>query len=62
MKPRRGTVPDTLQAKAARLEERLRTLQRAVEYAVNRLDSQGAQPQVAADLAVALAYSRSSRA
>jgi len=44
-----------------RLTERLRVLQNAVQYAVNRLDHDPAgpqQPQVSGDLAIALAYSR----
>ncbi len=43
-------------------EHRLSVLEEAVQYAVNRLDHDPrgpSQPQVAADLAVALAYSKS---
>jgi hypothetical protein len=41
---------------------RLAVLIEAVQYAVNRLDADKSQPQVAGDLAVALAYARSARA
>jgi hypothetical protein len=44
--------------KPASLEYRLLMLQRSVQYAVNRLDADKNQPQVAGDLAVALAYSK----
>jgi hypothetical protein len=40
------------------LAQRLEVLQRAVQYAINRLDADKNQPQVAGDLAVALAYSK----
>jgi hypothetical protein len=36
----------------------LSLLQKAVEYAVNRLDAEANKPQIAGDLAVALAQSR----
>jgi hypothetical protein len=40
------------------LEHRLAVLQEVVQYAINRLDADKNQPQVAGDLAVALAYSK----
>lgn len=39
------------------IEQRLAILQNAVEYAINRLDADKAQVQVAGDLAVSLARS-----
>jgi hypothetical protein len=40
------------------IEARLLMLQRAVQYAVNRLDAENKQIQISGDLAVALTYSK----